>query len=142
MLAYDDVNHNIKVEISRRGHSASYELKNYLGISMLVMAKADMAANKLLALLNRTSAASRDIYDVWFCLQNIWPINEEIIKERSGISFKNYLKKCIAFVEKYNDKYILQGMGELLTEKQKAWVKADLKNETVFLLKVLLDGKK
>ena len=37
-------------------------------------------------------------------------------------------------------KYILDGLGELLTEPQKDWVRAKLKEETVFLLKVRLES--
>lgn len=34
---------------------------------------------------------------------------------------------------------IFSGLGELLNEKQKVWVKANLKKETVFLLGLLLN---
>ncbi|MCH7759730.1 nucleotidyl transferase AbiEii/AbiGii toxin family protein, partial [Patescibacteria group bacterium] len=44
---------NIKVEISRRNFGSGYELKNYLGISMLVMIKEDMFAHKLVAMHER-----------------------------------------------------------------------------------------
>lgn len=139
ILAYDDVSHNIKVEISRRGWNAKYELKNYLGVSMLVMSREDMFANKLVALLDRSSIASRDIYDVWFFLNNQWQINKDIVEGRTGMNFKEYIEKCIKFIEGYENKHILHGMGELLSEKQKIWAKEKLKDEVVFLLKLMID---
>jgi len=37
------------------------------------------------------------------------------------------------------DRNILSGMGELMDEKQKAWVKNNLKKDTIFLLKIRLE---
>jgi len=139
VISYDEKSQNIKVEISRRIFGSRYELKNYLGISMLVMVQEDMFAHKLVAVLERTKVANRDVYDIWYFLKNRWPINKEIVEKRSRMNFKNHLKKCIAFVESLSDHNILSGMGELLDEKQKAWAKTNLKKDTVFLLKVRLE---
>ncbi|MCR4396005.1 MAG: nucleotidyl transferase AbiEii/AbiGii toxin family protein [Candidatus Saccharicenans sp.] len=136
VLSYDERAQNIKVEISQRTFSSRYELKNYLGIPMLVMLREDMFAHKLVARLERTKAANRDVYDVWFFLKNRWPINKVIVERRTGMSFKDNLIKCIAFVESIRDRSILAGMGELLDEKQKAWVRAHQKKDTIYLLKV------
>jgi predicted nucleotidyltransferase component of viral defense system len=119
-----------------------YELKNYLGIPMLVMVREDMFAHKMVAVLERTKTANRDVYDIWYFLKNRWPINKEIVEKRTGINFKDHLKKCIAFVESLSDRNILSGMGELLDEKQKAWAKIHLRKETVFLLNVRLEQQK
>ncbi|RFT15859.1 MAG: hypothetical protein OP8BY_2257 [Candidatus Saccharicenans subterraneus] len=136
VLSYDQRAQNIKVEINLRTFGSRYELKNYLGIPMLVMLKEDMFAHKLVAMLERTKGATRDVYDVWFFLRNLWPINKEIVERRTKMSFKDYLKKCIAYVESLSDRSILAGMGELLDEKQKAWVREHLKKDTVYLLKI------
>jgi len=141
MLSYSEKAHNIKIEISRRGKEARYRLQNYLGISMLVIEKEDMAACKLMALLERKRTANRDLYDLWFFLKNHWEINPAIVEKRSGLKFRSYLKKAIGFIGKYNDEYILQGIGELLDEKQKAWVKANLKSDLLFLLKLRLESE-
>jgi hypothetical protein len=45
-------------------------------------------------------------------------------------------------LEKTTDRNILSGMGELLDEKQKAWVKSKLRTETIFLMKLALDNEK
>ena len=141
MLSYDDKAQNVKVEINRRNFGSHYELKNYLGISMLVMVREDMFAHKLVAMLERAKAANRDIFDVWFFLKNNWPINKEIVEKRTGTSFEQHLKKCIEFMELHGCK-ILNGMGELLDQKQKAWAKANLKDDVAFLLKVRLEHEK
>ncbi len=141
LLSYSEEAHNIKVGISRRIFDSRYELKNYLGISMLVMVKEDMFAHKLVALLERGKTANRDIFDVWFFLKNNWPNNKQIVEKRTGLPFKAYLKKCIDFLEDYSDRYILAGIGELLDEKQKAWVKSNLKKDALFLLTIKFENE-
>lgn len=142
VLSYDDQAQNIKVEVDQRKFGSRYELQNYLGISMLVMAKEDMFAHKLVAVLERAKTANRDVYDIWHFLKNRWPINQEIVEKRTKMSLRDYLKKCIAFVESLNDRNILSGMGELLDEKQKAWARTHLKKDSAFLLKVRLEQEK
>ena len=56
--------------------------------------------------------------------------------------YKEFLQKCIDSLEKVSNKNILSGMGELLDEKQKNWVKSKLKTETIFLLKLGLENEK
>lgn len=142
VVSYDEKAQNIKVEVNRRSFGSRYELKNYLGISMLVMAKEDMFAHKLVAVLERAKTANRDIYDIWHFLKNRWPVNKEIVEKRTNTSFKDHLKKCIAFVESLSERNILSGMGELLDEKQKAWARTHLRKDTVFLLNVRLQQEK
>jgi predicted nucleotidyltransferase component of viral defense system len=136
VLSYDDQAQNIKIEVNLRNFGSSFQLKNYLGVPMLVMVREDMFAHKLVAMLERKTTANRDVYDVWHFLKNRWPVNKQIVEKRTGMSFKNYLRKCLAFVESLNDRNILAGMGELLDGKQKSWVRANLKKDTIFLLKV------
>jgi predicted nucleotidyltransferase component of viral defense system len=142
VISYDEKSQNIKVEINRRVFGSRYELKNYLGISMLIMVRGDMFAHKLVAVLERVKTANRDVYDIWYFLKNQWPINKKIVEKRTRINFKDYLKKCIVFIESLSDRNILSGMGELLDEKQKAWAKTNLRKDTVFLLKVRLEQEK
>ena len=142
VISYDEKAQNIKVEINRRSFGSRYELKNYLGISMLLMAKEDMFAHKLVAVLERAKTANRDVYDIWHFLKYRWPINKEIVEKRAKMNFTEHLKKCIEFVESLSDGNILSGMGELLDEKQKAWARTHLRKDTVFLLKVRLEQEK
>lgn len=135
LLSYEDEAPNIKIEVNRREFGSKYEIKAYLGISMKVMICGDMFAHKLVAMYERIGEANRDIYDVWFFLNNNWPINKEIVEKRTEMPFKDFLQKCIEVLEKLPDRGILAGMGELLDEKQKAWVKTNLRKDTIFLLK-------
>lgn len=141
-LSYAEADHNVKVEISRRNFGSNYEVMNYFGISMKVMVKEDMFANKLAALYERIERANRDIFDVWFFLQQNWPINKALVEKRLGLTFKESVAKCIERLEKISSQTILSGMGELLDGKQKVWAKAKLKTETLFLLRVMLDNEK
>lgn len=141
-LSYSDTDRNVKVEINRRESGSKYEVMNYFGISMQVMALEDMFANKLVAFYARAERANRDIFDVWFFLQKSWPINKSLVEKGLGMTFKESVAACIKKLEKVPDRSILSGMGELLDAKQKAWVKTKLKTETLFLLKVMLNNEK
>jgi predicted nucleotidyltransferase component of viral defense system len=140
--SYEEKSQNIKVEINRRSFGSRYEIKTYLGISMLVMVRDDMFGHKLMAMYERFGKTNRDIYDVWFFLKNNWLLNKGIVEKRAGLSFKNFLLKCIDILEKTNDRNILAGIGELLDSKQKTWAKAKLRTSTIFLLKVMLHNEK
>ncbi len=138
LLSYQAGLQNIKIEISRRTSIARYENLLYLGIPMKVMVKEDMAAHKLLAMLDRLDRCNRDIYDVWFFLKNNWLINKQIIEQISGKKFELFIEECVAALEKTADSDILSGMGELLNNKQKDWVRANLRKDAIFQLKLLI----
>lgn len=145
VLSYDnkDINaQNIKVEINRREFGSKYAVESFLGISMQVMVKEDMIAHKLCAMYERIGKTNRDIFDVQFFLSHDWSVNKRIVKERMGVSYADFLKKCINGMEKFDDSNILSGMGELLTEKQKVWAKAKLKSEALFSLRLALEKEK
>jgi len=139
LLSYDEKAQNIKIEINRRSFDSHYEFKTYLGISMLVMVREDMFAHKLMAMYERLGKINRDIFDVWFFFKNNWIINKEIVEQRSGMPFKNLLQKCIAALEKLGDRKILDGIGELLDEKTKIWVRKNLKKDLLFLMRLYLE---
>jgi len=128
---------NLKVKINRRQYGSRFEIKSYLGVSMLVMTKEDMFAHKLMAMFERIGKTSRDIYDVWFFLQNRFPINREIVEKRANMPFGEFVPKCILKLEKFNNRNILNGVGELLAPNQKDWAKTKLLAETIALLKLL-----
>lgn len=137
-LSYTDNHQNIKIEINLRNFGSQYEVKSYLGIAMKVMVKEDMIANKMVAMTERIGKANRDIFDTYFFLKNNWPINEQIIKKRTGLSMHEFLKKCIKILESMINVGILSGLGDLLDAKQKTWVKNNLLTETIFLLQLKL----
>jgi len=139
ILSYGETDHNIKVEVNIRMHIPNliehFELKEYLGISMLIGKKPYLFASKLAALTLRKETAMRDIYDVRYFAENHWEIDSEVIRIRTGKAVKVYLEACILVIENVKDSQVLQGLGELLNQEQKNWVKSDLRKEAVFLLK-------
>ena len=142
ILDYDEKDpgaQNVKVEVNRRSFGSQYIIKSYLGISMKVMIQADMAANKLVAFYERIGKANRDLYDTWFFLNNNWPINQELVEKRTNMSFKDFLETSLELLEKIDNKNILAGMGEVLTDKQKVWVKNKLKEELLFQFRLYLE---
>jgi len=142
VVSYDAKAQNIKVEINLRQFGSRYEIKTLLGISMLVMVQEDMFANKLMAMYERVGKTSRDIFDIQYFARNNWPINHQIVEKRSALSFKETLMKCIDLLEKMNNRHILDGLGEQLTEPQKDWVREKLKTDTIFLLKLMYGNEK
>ena len=67
---------------------------------------------------------------------------QEIVKNRSKLSFKELLNKCINQLGKLTSRNILNGMGELLNDKQKNWAKVNLIPDTIFLLKLMRENNK
>ena len=140
LLSYGDADHNVKVEVNVRilmlDIKDHYEVKEYLGISMLAGKKEYLFASKLSALTDRRLLAMRDMYDIWFFAKNNWDINVEVVKARTGKTIKEHMADCIPVIESVKDNEILRGLAELLPgEKEKAWIKTHLRKEVVFLLK-------
>ena len=139
LLSHGDADHNIKLEVNTRllapDIMVHYELKKYLGISMLIGKKDYLFASKLIALTTRSETAMRDIYDIWFFAKDNWDINTKMVETRTGKKVKKYLTDCITAIEKVKDNQIMQGLGELISEKDKVWVKNHLRKEVIFLLK-------
>ncbi|TSC77720.1 MAG: hypothetical protein G01um101429_988 [Parcubacteria group bacterium Gr01-1014_29] len=147
LLSYGDADHNVKVEVNVRilmpDIKEHYEVKEYLGISMLAGKKDYLFASKLAALTDRRMLAMRDIYDIWFFAKNNWDINAEVVKARTGKTIKEHMADCIPVIEAIKDNEILRGLAELLPgEKEKVWVKANLRKETIFLLKNYMSALK
>ncbi|MEX2144033.1 MAG: nucleotidyl transferase AbiEii/AbiGii toxin family protein [Anaerolineales bacterium] len=139
LLSYGEADRNIKIEVNTRqlipDIDEHFELKEYLGISMLVGKKPYLFASKLAALTTRNAVVMRDVYDIWYFAKQLWDIDGEVIKIRTGKSVKEYLAECIQVIKAIKDNQILQGMGEFLAEGDKAWVRAKLRSETILLLK-------
>ncbi len=126
----------LKIEISNRTFNDSYEIKNYLGINMKVMVLSDMFAHKLCALLDREVIINRDIFDCWFFMEKQTPLNKTIVESRMKMPLSEYLQKCIDNLATLNKKRMLQGMGELMNDELKQFVRTHLLEETISLLKL------
>ena len=136
VMNYDAFERNLKIEISNREFPDSYEIKNYLGIPMNVMIKADMFAHKLCALLDRKIFTNRDIFDIYYFMNQKTPVNKFIVEKRMNREFREYLDLCIAKVGSINSKTLLNGLGELVDIGLKEFVKTGLKSETIKLMKM------
>ena len=66
-------------------------------------------------------------------------INYEIIRDRTGKKPREFYKSLLAIVERIEDKTILDGLGELLTESQKDWARVKLKTELMGLIRRNID---
>lgn len=135
VLDYGVGERKLKVEISNRQWKNQYERKNLLGINMEVMVAPDMFAHKLCALLDRGELTNRDIFDSWFFMQKQMPINKEIVETRMEMSLADYIQKCINHLEKMSDRGILNGLGELMDEDMKKFVRTKLRTETISMLR-------
>jgi len=117
LLSYGDEDHNVKVEINVRKLAENmkdlYEMKEYLGISMMVAKKDYLFAGKLAALTFRTETAMRDIFDIQYFAKNHWDINAEVIKNFTGKTVKEYLPDCVAFIEKDQRQPNVAGIGRV-----------------------------
>ena len=135
VLDYGIGERKLKVEISNRQWNNRYEIKNLLGINMQVMVASDMFAHKLCAMLDRGEVTNRDIFDSWFFMQKQTPINKDIVETRMEMPLADYIQKCIGHLESMSDRGMLNGLGELMDEDIKKFVRSKLRTETISLLR-------
>ena len=135
VLDYGVGERKLKVEISNRNFNDRYEVKNLLGINMQVMVASDMFSHKLCAMLDRSAITNRDIFDCWFFMNNKTLLNKSIIETRMEMPLSDYIQKCIDTLENMSDKGMLNGLGELMDEEMKKFVRSRLRSETITLLK-------
>ncbi len=129
VLNYGKGERMLKVEISVRQYPNHYEMRSLAGTDIRVMVMSDMFAHKLCDMGERLSP--RDIYDVWFFLQNHTEINEEIVRIRTAKSVSEYTAWCAEHVKEASPKLLMQGLGEVLNDaKSKTFVKNKLIAET------------
>ena len=131
LVNYENGERNLKIEISKRvAYKNKYEFKNLYGTDIKCMVIEDAFAHKLLATTGRRVAVNRDFYDLYFFWKNGYEFNEKIIEKLTGKSAQEYLVFLRKYVEEHlNQKNVLQGLGEFLSESKKIWVKENLKKE-------------
>lgn len=129
VLNYGKGERMLKVEISTRKYPNHYEMRSLAGTDIRVMTLPDMFAHKLCAMGERLSP--RDIFDVWFFLQNHTEINEEIVKMRTEKGVSEYASWCAEHVREASPKILMQGLGEVLNDaKSKTFIRNKLIDET------------
>jgi len=99
-----------------------------------------MFANKLVAPIDRyqkhEKIAGRDIYDIHYFFSQGYKFKDEIIKERTGVGVKNYIKILIEFIEdKITQKILTEDLSTLLPYPKFQKVRKTLKDEVVLFLK-------
>ncbi len=136
VLDYGENERNLKIEISNRQFNDRYEIKDFLGIKIKVMKQSDMFAHKLCALLDRNMLANRDIFDCWYFMQSRTAVNANIVEDRMKTDIITYFRKCICVIESGKEISLLNGLGELMDEDMKLFVRKKLKSEVISLLKL------
>ena len=120
----------VKVEINKRPWPQSIENRDFYGLTIPVLAPEKMFAHKLCAIQDRKILQNRDLYDAHFMFTKLFGIDDEIISLRTGLSIREYLEKLLSFLnDEEIEKNILMGLGEVLGEKRKIWVKNNLMRE-------------
>ena len=99
-----------------------------------------MFANKLVAPIDRyqkhEKIAGRDIYDIHYFFSQGYKFKDEIIKERTGVGAKDYIKILIEFIEdKITQKILTEDLSTLLPYPKFQKVRKTLKDEVVLFLK-------
>ena len=140
LLAYKKDAPNIKVELNKRvWKNNTYKTIWFLGVEMKIADESTVLTNKLIALSDRRMPVARDLFDGYYLLKLGFKLNEKLIMERTGKTLEGYIEYLVPFIERtYNDKNILHGLGEILEEKQKNWIKKELIQEIVKELKKLI----
>ncbi len=140
LLNYQKGTKNIKIEVSKRKNNEEhYIITNFYGTDVIILKEEYAFANKLLACTQRNKIAHRDFYDVYFYLKKgVFP-NKDIIESESNKKYEEYLLYLVLFIEKnLTNENTLHGLGELVNEKQKFWIKNNLKNELINRLNFLM----
>jgi predicted nucleotidyltransferase component of viral defense system len=141
LLRYESGQQGIKIEVSQREQPYNrYETKSLYGVDVRVLSLQDSFAHKLVATTERQRFASRDFYDVYFLFRKSVPIREEIIRNRTGLSAPEQLRRIRELVEKrLSPNTALEGIGELVDASQKEWLKSDFKNDLLARLDFAID---
>lgn len=144
LLNYGKGNRNIKIEISKRNlYQIEYLTANFYGTDVKIPKIEDAFATKLLACTTRKKIAYRDFYDVYFYLKKGVVPNEEVIFRGAKKPLKEYLLSLTNFIEKkVTNRLVLNGVGELVDEKQKVWIRNHFKKELINRLQYFIDQLK
>jgi len=138
-LDYEHGERNLKIDISHRIYSDEYEIKNLLGISVKIMKISDMFSHKLVALLGRKEIADRDIFDCWWFMNCQTPVKTAMIEELTQKTYSDYMQECIEVMENLPKRSLLYGLGELLEQDMKTFVRNKLRTEILTLLRFYKD---
>ncbi len=150
-LKYSENLPSLKIDVSEHfeiNKFNTYEIKDVVsGIPLKLLSKKDMFAHKLVALKDRYESkksnkqiANRDLYDINFFFDNNWEFNSKIIKHRTKQDVIDYFRELKNFIEnKVDNKKILDGLGSLVNDKQREFIKNNLKDEVIRKLSIQIE---
>ncbi|PIR58710.1 MAG: hypothetical protein COU69_04075 [Candidatus Pacebacteria bacterium CG10_big_fil_rev_8_21_14_0_10_56_10] len=139
--SYEKGQRQFQVDVNRQQYPDQYVLKQFYGLSVLTMVPDYVFAHKLCAITDRPKLQNRDLFDSWFMFNDHrFEINQEIVFIRTGKTVAEYLAELAVFIKKSLKKTsVLHGLGELLDEKQKTWVKEKLVSELLAHIEMKVD---
>lgn len=139
----------LKLEFSYTSYPNVYEQRLLLWVPVLTMDIRRMFAHKMAAFIARRQQrgflANRDLFDMHFLFWLGVHPSEEIVRMRSlqltgkELSLSQWYSYLIAFIMEHKpelEKNILDGVGELIDEQQKIFVKNALLTEIVRFLEL------
>ena len=126
-------NKKMKIEISKIEYANNYEIRNLLGVNMLVLTLPDILSHKLCD-LSDNFALGRNIFDSWFLMKKGTPLDKLIIETRTKMQLPHYLQKCINKIENMQDSDLLEDLEESVNARTKYFIKTRLLAETIKLL--------
>ncbi len=139
--SYKKGERQMQIDINRRVYPDKYEIKQFYGLSIKTLDSGSLFAHKLCAILDRKRFQNRDLFDAWFMFDNNFEINDEVIRFRTNKLTKEYLLELVEYIKNDVKKSsILHGIGELVNEKQKDWVKTKLVIELLAQIQMKIDG--
>lgn len=139
--SYKKGQRQVQIDVSRRKYPDKYEIKQFYGLSLKTLDKPSLFAHKLCAILDRKHFQNRDLFDSYFMFEKMFEIDEKIVRIRMGMSLIDYLKNVEKYIlTKVSRERILQGIGDLLDEKKKVWVKNKLVDELLVQLRLKTDS--
>lgn len=138
LLDYGADHKNIKVELSKKSTPYdTYEIQSFFGTPIRAMTKESLFANKLLALDRRLK--NRDIFDVWYFFSKQRQFDHNLIEFHSKLSIKDFLKQLREkIIWHYKPSNILAEIGDLISDKQKEFMKYDMVRCTVWYLDFMI----
>jgi len=142
LLDYWSIEHNIKIEISKKQYkNTKYELVNFFWKQIRAMEKSSIFAHKLVALSERMK--NRDLFDVDFFFKQGFPIDKDIIIERTWWTYKEFLEKLLIIIPKeFKHNTILAEIWDLISNKQKDFMKTKMVDEVLWFIKLELFSNK
>lgn len=140
-LSYEKGLTNIKIEISKRDASIyKYNKKDLYGSSINLITPEHLVVQKLLALKGRSIMANRDIFDINYFFKNNFEPDLEVLGKASQVSPKEFFSDLIGYLEDNKPRSILDGLGEVVEEDMKNWIRNEMFDETLELLKMRRDN--